>query len=255
MTAKLLIVTILASLALGVSSTSAAFVRVDNFQSPLTTGALAGQGNWSAIGSSTVSVVDTGGGQNVAQFTSPNLTGVYNNAGTPDIANGTTGTLFFQLTMPTLAGNDISFGLSDVAAPTSNFADFEAYVGIGTSGIRLRDGASFTAYTALTAATTYNVWLVANNTADTATLYLQGGVFTDPTLIVSGSFRNGTSSALASLSGVAGGSNTAGSIQIDNIFINVSSENLLSPIAIPEPSTFALFAGVAVLAMAVRRRA
>lgn len=163
-----------------------------------------------------------------------------------------TGTLFFQV-----RGNDnllnSSFGLSDVAAPTdaNNFAVFEPQMRmINTGGANLRfnvrNGGAFTDLTTPTAITVgqwYNVWMVANTTADTWDCYINTGTAdaTAGDLKMSGiGFRDATdhNTALTTIL-VYTGAGGAMDASFDNFYMSAGL-NLVNPV--PEPGTMTMLA-------------
>jgi hypothetical protein len=178
--------------------------------------------------------------------------GVYRALPTP-IAGSSFGTLFFQV----FANNpnlNVSIGLSDQAAPTdaNNFASFEPQFRMnynaGAPRFDVRNGGTWvnlTVPTAITVGQWYNVWIVANTTADTWDCYINTGTAnaTAGDLKMSGiAFRDATdhNTALTTLlvySGAIAGGTLAASV--DN-FYESSGIDWVYPI--PEPGTLAMLA-------------
>ena len=178
------------------------------------------------------------------------------------IANNTTGTFFFQIFVAgtPVVDESLSFGLSDLATPGGSTGDFEVQVSIADPGSTAvagttlfpNDGTNQT----LAADTWYNVWAVADNTNDEVDWYLTTGTSAAVAAFSTDSgFRNGTTDALQSVFSRTFGSNPANSdVRFDNLYIDPTGQNLANPVVIPEPSTFALMAGVLGLGLVMLRR-
>jgi hypothetical protein len=168
--------------------------------------------------------------------------------GVDSIANNSNGTLFMRFR---LAGGldadrfNLSFGLSDEVTPSNNFAHFESQAAIAntangaTCPLGVRNASVTTTSATLTKNTWYNIWFVANNTADTYDVHLNTG--TDAAAvgnrIATGfTFRN-------SGSGVASnplrhvllvlGSPTANNpeVYLDDVYLDRTAANLANPLA------------------------
>lgn len=258
---------------IGAVAVSQAQTVVDNFQSD-SLGLVSGgatSGAWTVeMGTTTPPNIDTatiqsdGSGNNFLSIGGVTAgSGVYRALPTP-IAGLSTGTLFFQV----FANNpnlNVSIGLSDVAAPTdaNNFAVFEPQMRLnynaGAPRFDVRNGASWvnlTTPTAITVGQWYNVWMVANTTADTWNIYINTGTAnaTAGDLKMSGiGFRDTVdhNTALTTLlvysGAIAGGSLAA---SVDN-FYESAGLNLVNPI--PEPSSVALVLSGFGLLISLRR--
>jgi hypothetical protein len=254
----LMVCVLVGSVAVGQAQT-----LVDNFQSD-SLGLVSGgatSGAWTVEMGSTVPLnIDTatiqsdGGGNNFLSIGGITAgSGVYRALPTA-IPGFSTGTIFFQV-FANSAFVNTSIGLSDVAAPTdaNNFASFEPQFRMnynaGAPRFDVRNGGAFvnlTVPTAISVGQWYNVWIVANTTSDTWSLYINTGTAnaTAGDLKMSGiAFRDATDSntALTTLlvysGAVAGGSLLAASV--DN-FYESSGTDLVNPV--PEPGTLAMLA-------------
>lgn len=253
------------------SSAFAEFTLFDNFNS-YPNGPLAGQGpagNIWAVGQPTftdvISVTD-----GAAAFGVSSASGVVNayRSLTPaglSIPNASTAaTFFFQFRLTSTTGNNWNFALNDVAAPTGNSSDNEVQFNFDTSAasFRARNAGAFKVLSTtgdaagnvpLLANSTYNVWFVVNNSVDQYTVYMEndeiltlngtphqvlandgtGGLFT---------FRNSASGTVANdLTTVnmgPGGTSNNNIAFVDNLYADLSGQNLLNPV--PEPSTLSL---------------
>ena len=253
------------------SRAGAAFVLVDNFDGYVVGSDINGQGSWTAntIGGTVSTVVTNPGGAGnslslPAFQSSPGDPSnyVYNNSSNINIANGSTGTLFYQFRFQGAGILNSSHGIADRApASGTDFAAFEVQVRNGNASLSqeyndmyVRDGGSFEGLTSgvgggspeLTSGAWYNFWLVADNTSDTFAIYIQSDQdsnFSTQTQMTSGgdalNFRNGTTSALNSFFAI-NAPTQAQALYFDNIHVDNSGSNLLNPIAVPEPSGLAL---------------
>lgn len=250
-----------------------AYVLVDNFDGYTAGTNISGQGAWTAntVGSAISSVVANPGGSGQALSlpafqTTAGLPSnyVYNNSSNINIANGTTGTLFYQFRFEGSGILNTSHGIAD-RAPVggTDFSTFEVQVRSGNqdqatqyNDMYVRDGAAFEGMTSGVGGTSpkflsgvwYNFWLVADNTADTFTIRVQSSQdpnYLTQTQLTSGAdalnFRNGTTSALNAFYAMNGPSQ-AQALFFDNIYVDNSGINLVNPVPVPEPSALFHFA-------------
>ena len=189
----------------------------------------------------------------------------YNSAAAINIANNTTGTLFFRVRM---GANDINtnFGLTDVDAP-SDFADFRAQGRAMGNKLDTRDGGGFANLTTTGDGTGdeadqlnawYNVWMVVNNQNNTVQYHVQSdddsNFSTQTQLFKPGggdiAFRSGTTAILDRLFLKNNTSGTPGTVYFDDFWIDTTGVNLA---VVPEPSTLVLL-GIALGSVFLFRR-
>lgn len=175
-----------------------------------------------------------------------------------------TGTLFarFYATTGTTILNE-SFGLVDTTAISSNaFPNYEVQLVLSDSepDISARNGGS-ALDTGLNAnrGEWYNVWMVADNSTDTWSLYINQGEAsaTAGDLVVSGyNFRNGTTDPLThvqiTVANVTSSRSSGELVYYDDIYFDGTGANLLYPV--PEPSTCAALLGLLALGYVAWRR-
>jgi hypothetical protein len=168
--------------------------------------------------------------------------------GVDSIANGSNGTLFMRFR---LAGGldadrfNLSLGLSDEVTPSNNFAHFETQAALAntanaaTCSLGVRNAGVTTTSATLSKSTWYNIWFVANNTADTYDVHLNtgtAGADAGNRIATGFTFRN-------SGSGVASnplrhvllvlGSPTANNpeVYLDDVYLDRTAVNLANPLA------------------------
>lgn len=269
-TSWLLAVAVLGCLLIGAQSAQAGYVLIDDFESYTLgnfndggTDARAPDGPWTArdgagalTGTGLVRVESDGSTQHLDFGWNAGWRGAYRDV--PDIAEGGAGTYYFQVRTRDDTP-DASYGLTDEAVATgAGFSDFEAQVGLvddgdggnGMFNLIARNAGSFdTLVTGLSADTWYDVWIVANNAADTYSVFL--GTTGSPnvlgTLVGSNlAFRNGTTDPLTAFMTLANGHDDA-KADLDDIYYN--------PAAVPEPASAVLvILGMALIAWAAPRR-
>lgn len=233
------------------------FTLLDNFEG-YTAGTNAnGVGGWTATGD-TQFVADPSNPANIVLSSTHAgaTTNVYKSM--PTITDASTGTIFFRARATTTA--DFVIGSSDVAAP-SGWADFEGYMRFtldtangNTNDIDVRDGGGFAAAGTYVPDEWYNVWLVLDHAADTATLYVNQGSGDATTAAGSGAFRTSGNAVHDDITTFFLRSNreTFPGL-IDDIYVDTTGANLSNPVSvIPEPATSLL--ALVGLAFGMRRR-
>ena len=147
------------------------------------------------------------------------------------IGDGDTATLFLRINSET-GDPDHSVGLGDQATTSSvDFSDFEAQLRIkegttaGTFALDARSGGTFSATLAsgLPLNTWHNVWMVVDQMSDTYDIYLNTGnsdaTAGDKLNATPLAYRNGTTSELNTILGLAGPAPIDNGVRIDDLFI------------------------------------
>ncbi|MCG8449444.1 MAG: sulfatase-like hydrolase/transferase [Pirellulales bacterium] len=197
-----------------------------------------GQNGWVADDSNTALVATDpmGGSNQVGSFLgNGSREDVYKLLPFGGIQEGDVGTLFFQVYLD--GAIDSGIGLSDQTSP-DNFSSYEAQVQADDSGggdIKVRTGGS-SADTGFNYAQSVwaNVWVVADNSTDTVDVYWETP--TGETGIINvasdSNFRNGTLNALTSFLTISANANAIGeNYYLDNIYVDLSAENLVNPLS------------------------
>lgn len=236
----------------GQPAAQAAFSPFENFNA-LTLGPLNGQNGW--VGNATAVAVATDPvdpANQVLSIAAHTSADAFKLLGNLALSNGTTGTLFYRFRRADTQLN-ISHGLSDLSTLTSprNFADFEAQLqsnGTNPPSLNVRDAATARGVATFAPGVWYSVWLVIDNARDLYRVYLQGGSYSTPTPLGSGSeyfftFRNtsgdgvNTNTApvandlVSFLVRSSGNQNHVGPFYLDDIFIDLAGANLSNPAA------------------------
>jgi hypothetical protein len=265
---KLLLTSLLAATALGLS-TANAVVLIDNFEGNTVDTAVTGWGTVTGTSGKTftarVDPTDSGNLVAAAGNTANSNEGFVFALPGGGIANNTTGTLFarFYVANPGITTINDWFGLVDTTANLSNnsFSNFEVQFGFTgtTPDILARNSGTSTDVGNATRGQWYNLWIVANNSTDTMNVYLNQGssAATAGDLIANNfGFRNGTTDALShvmiNVANVTGSRNSGEAIYWDDIYFDAAGENLAY--AVPEPSNYAALAGALALGFVMLRR-
>jgi hypothetical protein len=243
-----------------------------------TAGDLNGQNGWTTgIGDPSVSLVTANpiGSGNSAQLNQNAASpGATYKSGLNILNTSSASTVFMQFYLPNLTSstaNTISMNLcidgnSAGTPPTDSSGNSQVQFnydnnnaggspGGSASPFRIRGGGAFFAasltsngtYYQPIAGATYNLWFVIDNSADTYSLYLQGGDIATPTLLYGAAtttstfgFRN-TSSGTLNYIDIGPGStliNTTPNPFVDNIYVDRNGANLINPTAVTEPGAF-----------------
>lgn len=215
------------------AKSAAGFQLVDNFEG-LTLGALNNQNGWHATSGVTVASDPANAANRVLVASIGNFQ-AYKALPTAIAADASTGTLHFRLRRN---GHIDGFaGASALAAP-QDWSSFETQFG-GQSAqaaneFVVRDGAQADVLSNnFSDQTWYCVWLVTNNTSDNYQVYVKGGAYAQTTQLNAAgktlfSFRNGGSAPLSTfLTRVS--SKSQGSLYLDDIYVDPTSQNLALP--------------------------
>jgi autotransporter-associated beta strand protein len=198
-------------LSAGVSGCLAALIAVgsvhavvlDDFEG-LSVGAINGQNGWHADSASAGVGRDfTRGGNQFLRLSGAD-NDIYKSLGAAAIPNGQTGTIFFRF-MATSAASNHGIGVTEVDAPNS-WDNYRATALIdndtrdvkvqGRSGSSYVDLAQNGGANALSPLQWTDVWMVVNNSTDTADFYIRRADSTERVLVGSGlPFRNGSTTA------------------------------------------------------------
>jgi hypothetical protein len=154
----------------------------------------------------------------------------------PTISEGDFGTVFMRYAIDT-EGTTLNGGL--MVSPIENpegWGDTNIILNPNSSGkLQYRDGSVYTELEAVrTDQVWYKAWIIANTAADTSSLYLQGGAYTEPTLVAEnfGFRKDEVGEDLMSLlfylnAGNPGTNN--GSLYIDDIYVDTHAANFSDP--------------------------
>lgn len=260
------LVAMLALLAIAQASVQAAWISEEDFESYTvasynggSTAFVANGGPWeSNVGGTGLVAIEEespGGNKYLAHGWGSGFRGA--NASVSPTAEGNSASYYFQIRTEDETP-DVSYGISDMPTGLLNsFGDFEAQVALtysDTEGIRLgaRNGGSFelSLVTGLSANTWYDVWIVADNAADTYDVYF--GASGDPNalgaLVANDfAFRNGTDSNDLVTFLTLSNRHEDNQANVDNLSYNAA--------AVPEPTTIALVATLGSMCLLRRSRA
>ncbi len=256
----------------------AAFSLFDDFES-LTLGNINGQSGWTSSGSGGNVALDPTNPENLVLSITTTGANVFKNFGALAILNSSSAaTLFFRMYRAD-ADVNISMGTSHNSTPgTSSFDEFRTQLNSNKAdrGLNVRDAGGFKVVDTLDSGNWYSVWMVIDNSKDLYSVYMQGGVYEEPTLLDAGTetlftFRttggdtvDGNSSPkaedLLSFFAKTATSNTntppdtahIGPVYLDDIYIDTTGATVISPV--PEPASAGLVALGAVALIGRRRR-
>jgi hypothetical protein len=230
-------------------ATSKGFTLVDDFELS-EPGNLNGQLGWSANGGTVVADPANPDNQVAGFIGGSGERGTHLPALIPA---GNTGTLFFRLRVDT-DNSDLStpvlnwsVGMSHVAISGNGaFGDYQSQLNQNRDGgntlpeeMRVRDAGAFVSLTPLQAGAWYKIWMIIDNNADNTRIYMQGGQFTQPTLLQAADgrstfvFRNSAAGPLnqdlirffVRLAGAH-----TGNLYLDDIWLDPSKMNLEEPV-------------------------
>ncbi len=222
----------------------AAWESIDTFEER-SLGSIHDQGNWvvneGALGTDAFEViVDPTDANNQVMFAAetidntPNVEDMFFELDRP-LEDGTVGTLYFRFRTDAFESH-INFGLSDVAEPTGTWNHFEAQIRDNQDGgLDFRDGGGFTnVLVDLPLDEWISVWMVIDNADDLTQNYIQTEAsIPEQTQLTAGAqdefaFRFGTDEPLNNFFLRAGG-NHFGEWILDDIYLDLSGENLTDP--------------------------
>jgi autotransporter-associated beta strand protein len=214
-----------------------AFALIDSFQSypfgangtTLTPAWVPGFPAGGANSSSTQIGADTGSGQ-ALRYLHGGSGGQINHAAMGTIAaEGSTGTLFFQVAL-TATGSDTLFAFGRPGAAA--YGDLASLFRVPSDLIvEVHDAGYVNTSTSISLNTLYNFWVVIDNRANTSSLYYSTGT-NAPTLIQSGyAFRSSTAGDINTF---YLGSNSGSAGFLDNIHIDPTGDNRTNPLDVTE---------------------
>jgi hypothetical protein len=237
---------------LALTSTSfGGFVILDNFQSYLNGDDLNGVNNWvvssDAVTPFTVAQDPAGGSNKVGLVTllsNPNSHAVYNSSSFLQLPSTDTGTLFLRFRFDTTTPSTL-FGLKDSTKGLA-YSDLSSITRVGDldSSVDVYNAGYVEATSLTNADAWYNAWVVADSSTKTFDVYLQSdddADFATQTLIYENASYRNSSSSLDTFYLKMGGNHT-GNFWVDDIYFDATGANLMN--AVPEPSTYALIAGL-----------
>jgi len=247
--------TILALLCM--QSSSAAFVKVDDFES--------GVGAWTVgVNTNFSAVTDPEGGSNqvgaLSIGTGTDSGNLYRSLGTTISATSTAATVFYRFYLQDGVSLTNGFnhftGVSKNAAPGA-WSDFTSYMGprdAGPVNLIARDEPSLVDSGDLSQGQWYNAWIVLDNNGDTADYYVNTGGDATAADLVADDFANrdvanNPIQSLLMRIGPLADDNLV--VYYDDFYVDITGRNLM---AIPEPSTWAMSCMVAVVAAVMTRR-
>lgn len=225
------------------------FILLDNFDARLN-GNIHNQGDWianepgAAAGSIVVADPPTYFSDKALQ-NDPRETLSRGNAylpfGANEISDGSSGTLFLQVSLQDHAQSNFSVGLSSSSTPNifsnAGVDDFSVEVNLGSEGLRVRNGANYEIVSNITLQSDklYSVWLAVDNVNDTFQLWVDGNTnsATEPVKAVTASgdtfaFRQPLSEPLRAFTIQNIGLNSGVSF-IDNLSIQPNGVDLTNP--------------------------
>jgi hypothetical protein len=217
--------------------------------------------NWSRNGASANTLTENSGVGELL-MTSNTSTSHFIELGSNAIADGATGTIFFQILTPTTGSLDHFAGFTVSNSPVA-YSGYNGYVFSQDSGgpydFDVRNGTSASGSTdSFAASTTYNIWMVVDNSAKTYDVYVNTGTAAATAgdlLWDDMAFRTNTSPAGEAVDtfGLFGQNSSGGNdlLSFDNIYVDSASSNLAY--AVPEPGTLALV-GIALGSLLLFRR-
>lgn len=230
--------------AIGTPSVRAQFVLVDNFESHTLGAALNADADWkSQAGNNPATggtIVNDGESQAARILGGSNNGGYHTGLGTQTIADNTTGTAFFRFRSDPAAWLQIAAYLTDWQPNNATWynhdeAGFYSRWNQG-DGTSVRPQYNKGTVANIAGGTWYNVWIVANNTANTFDLHMSQGA--DGAVGGATSFTVGTGITFRTSAGDldnlmfmdTDGNSTTG-IVLDDIYVDKTGANLANPIA------------------------
>jgi hypothetical protein len=230
---------ILYPLVLGLAgSAHAGWSPLETFETGFTVGnPINGLNGWVVdISANAIAAADpAASGRGTVARVNPNATrnDIYKALGASQIANGTTGTVFFEVFLPApAAASNTSIGASDMAAP-NDFASLEPQFRFLNSDISPRNAGVFvdTGFD-FDSGEWIKVWLVVNNTSDTVDMHVRAPSGSTSRVLVADNFgfRNGTAAnAMLTFVFIQGAGAASQTVYFDNIHVDTAGENLNDP--------------------------
>lgn len=259
---KIKYIAILGMVSLPLQTAFGAFVLVDNFDT-LNTASLGTQNGWTTSASGTGNTFNvianplsggTGKLLEMKKSTASSSIYAYKNFTSP-IANANTATTVFFRMYSASAGMNIVAGAAET--PSTAFSDYATIARLASASLDVYSTSYQSVDSTVALGQWYDIWMVLNNSADTYQMYYSenGGAQTLATTVGSLStftMRNGGAEAINAFMVATSQIATATTSYIDDIYIDTTGSNLISPV--PEPSA-ALLGGLGMLALLRRRRA
>ncbi|MDZ7618742.1 MAG: hypothetical protein U1E05_17190, partial [Patescibacteria group bacterium] len=224
-----------AMLVLTAGPAGASWTLIDDFDGYTAGTQIGSLAAWTTSGSNATShtvLADPAGSGNLVLAATNASSNIYTTA---TIAQGNTGTLFFRMYIPSLAG-DFAVGLTTMAVPT--VADHHAdSFRVENGALRVYHGTGFTTVASgISEGNWYSVWHVVDNQADKWQLYIEGPGFTGQQQLASSSttdfnFRGGSgTNDLVNFFIRTNGNHTGQTAYIDDIYLFATATDLSFPL-------------------------